>query len=474
MDLGNGLGHLTYSTLVHPADNWEQLYHSLVTYLPKVKARIAGNKSFGVCIRLSANTAQTLAASAAERDKLKKFLADNDMYIYTANAFVYGHFKGDLVKEQVYEPDWRGEERTQYTIKVADILADVCPAGVAPSIQSSPLGFKPRVTGGDVVASYTDHVLRVVAHLVALESKTGRTVRLALEPEPFCFLETTDETVEYFTHHLYAGAAVEKLAKLAQLPIAEANEALRRHLGIVYDICHQAVEYENITESLQKLVDGGVPIFKLQEAAALYVPEVTQGAVDTLKRYAKTIYLTQTMEKRDGKINRYLNVDDAIAAFEKDPGGPREWRTHIHVPVFLDDLGQFRTTRFAIEDALRFHKQKPLSRHLEVETYTWDMLPELAQDRRHRRLCLPRDRVGARAIGVTLLSLPPLWGREGRGVGRLRKSVDGRASLSTAPASRPPPPTPPHKGEGSSQETHHESRIHRAWPHGRGHGAAAH
>ena len=136
MDLGNGLGHLTYSTLVHPADDWEKLYHSLITYLPKVKARIAGNKSFGVCIRLSANTAQTLAASPAERDKLKKFLADNDMYIYTANAFVYGHFKGELVKEQVYEPDWRGEERTQYTINVANVLADVCPAGIAPSIQS--------------------------------------------------------------------------------------------------------------------------------------------------------------------------------------------------------------------------------------------------------------------------------------------------------------------------------------------------
>jgi len=375
MDLGNGLGHLTYSTLVHPADNWEQLWNSLNTYLPKVKARFAGNKSFGVCIRLSASSAETLANSPAEREKLKKFLGDNDMYIYTANAFVYGHFKGAAVKEQVYEPDWRSEERTQYTINVANVLADVCPAGIAPSIQSAPLGFKGRVTGNDVVAAYTNNVLRVVAHLIALETKTGRTVQLALEPEPFCFLETTDETVDYFTKHLYSGASVEKLAKLAHVPISEANEALRRHLGIVYDICHQAVEYENITESLQKLVDAGIPVFKLQEAAALHMPEVTQPVVDTLKRYAKTIYLTQTMEKKNGKLTRYLNVDDAIAAFEKDPG-PREWRTHIHVPVFLDDLGQFRTTRFAIEDALRFHKQKPLSRHLEVETYTWDMLPD--------------------------------------------------------------------------------------------------
>jgi hypothetical protein len=218
-------------------------------------------------------------------------------------------------------------------------------------------------------------VLRVVAYLIALEAKTGCTVQLALEPEPYCFLETTDETIAYFRDHLYSGAAVEKLAKLAHMPISEANEALRRHLGIVYDICHQAVEYEDITQSLQKLVDAGIPIFKLQEAAALHIPEVTQPVVDTLKRYAKTIYLTQTLEKRDGKMNRFLNVDDAIVAFEKDPG-PREWRTHIHVPVFLDDLGQFRTTRFAIADALRFHKAKPLSRQLEIETYTWDMLPD--------------------------------------------------------------------------------------------------
>ncbi len=202
MDLGKGLGHLTYSTLVHPGDDWAQMYHSLTTYVPKVKARLAPKQRFGVSLRLSASSAATLAKSRPERDKLKKFLDANDMYLYTVNAFPYGAFKGTVVKEQVYEPDWRSEERTQYTINVADVLADVAPADISPSIQSAPLGFKPRVTGPDVVASFTEHVLRVAAHMVALEAKTGRTVTLALEPEPYCFLETTDETVEYFTKHL--------------------------------------------------------------------------------------------------------------------------------------------------------------------------------------------------------------------------------------------------------------------------------
>jgi hypothetical protein len=377
MDLGNGLGHLTYSTLVHPGDTWEEMWSSLTTYVPKVKERLSPGAPFGVSLRLSAESARTLAADAGERERLRRFLAEGDLYLYTVNAFPYGPFKGRIVKEQVYEPDWRSEERTQYTIDVADVLADVVPEDVSPSIQTAPLGFKPRVTGPEVIASYTNHVLRVVAHLVDLEARTGRTVTLAIEPEPYCFLETTDETVDYFRDHLYAGHAAIELARLAGIPVSEAHVAIRRHVGVVFDICHQAVEYEDIASSLQKLVDAGVPIFKLQEAAAIHVPEVTAEAVEALERYAETIYLTQTLERRDGagEITSFLNVQDAIAAWRADPG-PREWRVHIHVPVFLDDLGPFGTTRSAIAAALAVHKATPLSRQLEIETYTWDMLPD--------------------------------------------------------------------------------------------------
>lgn len=375
MDLGRGLGHLTYSTLVHPGDTWEEMWTSLTTYVPQVQKRVCPDAPFGVSLRLSNASAATLVADKGERDKLKAFFADNNMYLYTVNAFPYGPFKNTVVKEQVYEPDWRSEERTRYTMNVAEILADVVPAGISPSIQSAPLGFKPNVTDQAVVNSYTDHVMRVAAHLVDLERRTGRTVTLALEPEPFCFLETTDETVDYFTNHLYTGKSAELLAKYAKLPISEAIAAQRRFVGTVFDICHQAVVYEDIATSLQKLVDAGIPILKLQEAAAMRIPEVTQNSVDSLKRYAKTIYLTQTVEKKDGKLNRFLNLEDAFKAWESDPG-PREWRTHFHVPVFLEDLGEFGTTRFAIEDALKFHKARPLSGQLEIETYTWDVLPD--------------------------------------------------------------------------------------------------
>ena len=376
MNLGSRLGHLTYSTLVHPGDTWDQMWTSLQTFVPKVKQQLSPHDPFGVCLRLSARSADTLVHDAAAVAALRAFLADHDMYLYTANAFPYGSFKGTVVKQDVYEPDWRSNERTVYTKNVADVLAAVAVDGIAPSIQSPPLGFKPRVTGPDVIASFTDHVLDVTAPLVDIERRTGKTVTLALEPEPYCFLETTDEVIAYFRDHLYSGAAAVRLGALTGLPVSESHAALRRHVGIVFDICHQAIEYEDITTSLQRLVDAGIPILKLQQAAAIHVPQVTQQAVDALAKYAQTIYLTQTIEQQNGRLTRYLNLEEAFAAWQKDPAAGKEWRVHIHVPVFLDDLGPFRTTRFAIEDALKFHRQTPLSSHLEIETYTWDVLPD--------------------------------------------------------------------------------------------------
>jgi len=367
-------GHLTYSTLVHPGDTWEDMWTSLKTYVPRVKARVSPDQPFGVCLRLSAAAADTLAQEPERRRELSAFLADNDLYVFTVNAFVYGGFKGETVKEGVYEPDWQTDERVRYTTTVADILAEIAPADVCPSIQAPPMGFKPKVTGPEVVAEYTANVMRVVAHLVELERRTGKTITLAVEPEPHCFIETTDEAIAYFHEHLYSGTAVRRLAEAVGLPISEANVAVRRHLGLVYDVGHQAVEFEDPRVALAKLVDAGIPVYKLQLAAALRVPEVRQADVDRLRAFADTIYLTQTVERRDGTMTRFLNMQDAFAAWERDPG-PREWRIHFHVPIFLERLGELETTRTSTAAALRMHRDAPLSRHVEIETYTWDVLP---------------------------------------------------------------------------------------------------
>jgi len=264
----------------------------------------------------------------------------------------------------------------RYSMNVADILAEVGAPFVNPSIQSPPLGFKPRVTDASVVEAYAHNVRRMAAHLHRLRERTGRTITLALEPEPYCYLETTAETVEFFTKVLRSEHSLQALGKDLGISSEEARVVLRRHVGTVYDICHQAVEFEDITASLQSLVDNDVPVFKLQEAAAMQMPNVTRETVEELRKWSDSVYLTQTIERRDGKLTRFLNLEDAFAAFEKDPTGHREWRTHYHVPVFLESLGDhFKTTRFAIAEALAFHKANPLSSQLEIETYTWDVLP---------------------------------------------------------------------------------------------------
>jgi hypothetical protein len=374
MDLGR-LGHLAYSTLVHPGDTWEEMRASLETYAPAVKKQVAPDDPYGVSLRISGASAATLAADPAERTRLRIWLAQHDMYVFTVNAFPHGPFKGRTVMEDVYEPDWSTEERVAYTNQVADILAEITPAEVSPSIQTAPLAFRANVHSDEAVAVITRNVLRTVAHLIELERRTGRRVKLALEPEPFCLLETTGETLDYFRRWVWSAGGIRTLSELSGLPASEAAGLVRRHLGVVFDIGHQSVEFEDIGASLRALRDAGVPIFKLQAAAALRVPEVTEQSVAALGAFTDTIYLSQTTEERDGRLTKMLNLSDSIDAWREDPSGAREWRTHFHVPIFLDDLGEFGTTRSGIEDALALHTEMPLSDHLEIETYTWDVLP---------------------------------------------------------------------------------------------------
>jgi hypothetical protein len=375
VNLGNGLGHLAYSTLVHPGDTWEEMRESLETFAPAVKARVSPDRPYGVSLRISAASARTLAEQPDERARLRRWLTGRDMYVFTVNAFPYGAFKGRAVLERVYEPDWSTEDRVGYTCRVADILADITPPEVSPSIQTAPLAFRPNVRTGEDVDRLTTNLLRVVAHLIALEDRSGRRVKLALEPEPACFLETTEETIEYFHRYVWSSDGIGTLCSLTGLPVSEAVGRVRRHLGVVFDICHQSVQFEDIAGSLRLLRSAGVPIYKLQAAAALWVPDVTPDAVAALDGFTDTIYLSQTTESRDGTLTRLLNLSDAIERWRAEPSGHREWRTHFHVPVFLDDLGGFRTTRSSIEEALAVHADLPLSDHLEIETYTWDVLP---------------------------------------------------------------------------------------------------
>jgi sugar phosphate isomerase/epimerase len=303
------------------------------------------------------------------------------------------------VKEEVYQPDWISPERLRFTDRAADLQAALLPDGVEGSVSSVPGTFKPLAAAPGAVARMAEGMVRHAAHLVALERRTGRRVALAVEPEPCCFLETIEETVRFWEEHLLAVPARRQLAELTGLPSAGAEAALRRHLGVCYDVCHAAVEYEDARGSIAALERAGIRIAKLQLSAALRVPAVDAGTEALLRPFDEGVYLHQTIERRDGRLTRHVDLGPAFAALRAGEAGG-EWRVHCHVPVFLARYGGLHSTRDFLDEVLAVCRERPVSAHLEVETYTWDVLPAEHKGASKaeaiaRELAWVRERLGA-------------------------------------------------------------------------------
>ena len=371
--------HLSYCTNIHPGESWPEVRDNLERYLVPVRERVAPGRPFGVGLRLSGESARALSDPAA-LGELRGFLRAHDLYVFTINGFPYGPFHGRPVKEQVYLPDWLEPERLAYTDRLADVLAALLPDGIEGSISTVPGAFAPRVRDDADQARMARALLDHVAHLVRLRGSTGRRVALALEPEPCCFLETIAETVSFFERHLHSGAAVAYVSDEAGLTRAEAEAAIREHLGVCLDACHLAVEFEEPDQVLDSLAAAGIRVPKVQVTAGLRV-EVREGddaILDAVAAFADDVYLHQVVERHgDGTLVRHLDLPQALAAARAGRRkGTREWRVHFHVPVFRERYGAFEGTQRYVADLLRLVRERAVSEHFEVETYTWDVLPE--------------------------------------------------------------------------------------------------
>ncbi len=370
-----GGSHLSYCTNIHPGESWDEIRGNLERYLPQVKRRVSPDAPFGVGLRLSAAAAQSLGDPVA-REQFAAFLRQEDLYVFTINGFPYGPFHGTRVKADVYLPDWRDARRLEYTNRLADLLASWLEPGAdaAGSISTVPGAFKPNALTAAAIDHIVDGLLHHAAHLVAIERETGRHIVLALEPEPCCLLETIAETVAFFRDHLHSDAAAARLAGLTGLTRSESHEALRRHLGVCLDLCHAAVEFEDPAQCLQALAGAGIQVAKIQVTAGLRIPSVTASVAETLRGLADAVYLHQVVERSAGELTRYVDIEDALSSNAWRAGGS-EWRVHFHVPVFLDSFEQFSSTQSFVREVLALHKRQPATRHLEVETYTWSVLP---------------------------------------------------------------------------------------------------
>lgn len=366
--------HLTYCSNIHPGESWAEVRAQLGKYLPAVKARVAPDEAFGIGLRLSGLAAEGLSQAGALAE-FAAFLAEERLYVFTVNGFPYGAFHGVPVKEAVYLPDWRDDARLAYSNRLADLLAALLPdGGPDGSISTVPGAFKPAVRGDADIAAMARNLVAHAAYLVGIGRRTGKVVTLELEPEPCCFLETIDEAIAFFRDHMFSAESVARMAELTGLSRAEAETALRRHLGLCLDLCHAAVEFEDPDDVLSGLRSAGIRIGKIQVSAGLRLARVDGGTIELLRPFDDKVYLHQVVERNASGLVRYVDLPEAFAA-QAGRSGPREWRVHFHVPVFLDDLGRFTTTQDFIRTILSRHRGSPLTRHLEVETYTWDVLP---------------------------------------------------------------------------------------------------
>jgi sugar phosphate isomerase/epimerase len=373
-----GRQHLTYCTNIHPGETWDEVLANVAGPVLAVKARMAPDRPFGIGLRLSAAAAARLAEPPV-LESFTDFLRTRGLYLFTINGFPYGAFHGTAVKERVYRPDWLEDERIAYSDRLAALLAALLPDDetVEGSVSTVPGAFRPRA-GAPELPRIAAGLRRHARTLWQLREQTGRVVSLALEPEPHCLLETTADAARFFTEHLFCRASVAAFSVDTGLTPAAAEETLVRHLGVCLDACHAAVEFEEPGLALRRLAAAGIRVPKIQVSAGLRVLPPDRDSLAALARFADPVYLHQVVARRDQTFRRHLDLPEALAAAEP---GDDEWRVHFHVPLFAERLGPFQSTRPFVAELLPAAARAGIAPHLEVETYTWDVLPE-----EHRRL----------------------------------------------------------------------------------------
>lgn len=371
--------HLTYCTNIHAGETWAEVRANLERHVVRVKASVAPDRPFGVGLRLSAVAAATLA-EPGELELFQAFLRDRGLYVFTINGFPYGPFHGTRVKEEVYLPDWLDEARLDYSDCLAVLLASLLPdePGLEGTVSTVPGAYKARVRDAADARRMAQLMVQHAAGLHRLRERTGKVISLALEPEPCCHIETVAETVTFFEDHLFASPAVAAFRRLTGLGKGESEAALRRHLGVCFDACHMAVEFEDAAAGITALRRAGIRVGKVQVSAGLRVrmDPGDRTVADALRPFAEGVYLHQVVERRDGRLTRYLDLPEALDAAARDGGGLREWRIHFHVPLFREELGPFASTQDYLAGVLGLLRHEAHTPHLEVETYTWDVLPE--------------------------------------------------------------------------------------------------
>jgi hypothetical protein len=401
--------HLSYCTNIHAGESWEAVFTSLGAYCIPLQKKIAPDQPFGIGLRLSYQAATELVLDN-NLVIFKEWLSQNKMYVFTINGFPYGNFHNEAVKDKVHLPDWTSSDRLQYTQLLFSILAQLLPAGMAGGISTSPLSYKHwyKTEASLVQAKQiaTQQLVAVVAKLVAFEQTKGIMMHLDLEPEPNGIIENSDEYIAFFEEYLLKeGAAL--LATDLACEISQAKEYLRNHIQLCYDVCHFAIGFENSEEVLAKLENHGLKIGKLQISAALKCVASPAVPIEELQQCLRTFdeptYLHQAVIKtKNDELLKFNDLSKGIEAMKRTDF--KELRTHFHVPIFVEKYQLLQSTQNDIIAILESWRKKAFTQHLEIETYTWQILPahlqaDLTQSI-ERELNWVLDNINKEAVGT--------------------------------------------------------------------------
>ncbi|GAB4014607.1 metabolite traffic protein EboE [Spirosoma koreense] len=381
------LGHLSYCSNIHAGETWTEHFAALQQAIPELKKRLSPDAPFGIGLRLS-----DIASEELEQPEnlvsFQHWLAENDCYVFTMNGFPFGGFHDTVVKDQVHAPDWTTEARVEYTKRLFRLLSVLLPVdelgnAIQGGVSTSPLSYRywfewEQPPARDYIYSQaTQNVLEVVSELIRLRQQTDRLMHLDLEPEPDGVIETADEFIAWFTDYLLP-MGIEQISDQFGLTDEEAEATICEHVRLCYDVCHFAIGYERPAEVLDKLKQYGLRVGKIQISAALKATfptaESERAAVrDAFQQFNEPTYLHQVVARtQSGNLQRFPDLPEALAAFNDDHV---EWRSHFHVPLFVADYGVLQSTQDDIREVLQLQADRRFTNQLEVETYTWGVLP---------------------------------------------------------------------------------------------------
>jgi sugar phosphate isomerase/epimerase len=354
--------HLSYCTNVHPAETLDGVLAQLRDYCEPVRRRL-GRDRLGIGLWLAKDAAHALITNPAALRGLRAELDRRGLEVVTLNGFPYEGFGAEEVKYRVYKPDWTDPERLAHTTDLARLLAALLPHDATEgTISTLPLAW--RTPFDNVAAESARAALTSLAvRLDALEDLTGKSVRIAVEPEPGCIVETTADA------------------------IAPLSAIGSRRIGICIDTCHLATSFEDPETALAALVAAGVTIPKAQLSAALHAEEPHLPDVRTaLAAFAEPRFLHQTRTRTSAGLRGTDDLHEAVAGQALPDGA--SWRSHFHVPLHAPPAPPLTSTLPVLKDTLSrlVGGPAPLTRHLEVETYTWQALPTELRPRNRTQL----------------------------------------------------------------------------------------